>query len=136
VTLFVVLVVLVTVVGLGTSLLIGSRIAKQRQLPRTAAVAVVLAVLVLMAAAVALAIGGPTPDDTCDGGNSSLRNDIAGVIAVGAIPSLLLALALTLGAVLVSPRAWRLYTTSLVACLAAVGVDLVALTQSVRICLE
>ncbi len=135
-TLFVSLVVLVTVVGVVASALIGSRIAARRMVPRTAAVAVVLAVAVLIAAVVALAIGGPAPDETCDGGSGSLHNDIAAVIAVGVIPSLAIAVIVTLVAAFVSVRAWKLWAGALAVCVVAGIVDVIALTQSVRICLE
>jgi hypothetical protein len=136
VTLFVFLVVLVTLVGVVPCALIGSRIASRRLVSRTAVIAVVLALAVLVAAVLALAIGGPHPDSTCDGGNGSLRNDIAAVIAVGAIPSLAVAIVLTLVAVLVSIRSWKLWASALAVCVAAGVVDLIALTQSVHICLE
>jgi hypothetical protein len=136
VTLFVSLVALVTVAGIVACALMGTRIASRRMVPRTAAVAVVLAVGVLVAAILALAIGGPAPDETCDGGTGSLRNHIAAVIAVGAIPSLAIAVVLTLVAALVSFRAWKLWASAFAVCVAAGIVDVVALTQSVRICLE
>jgi hypothetical protein len=136
VTLFIFLVVLVTLVGVVPCALIGSRVASRRRIPRTAAIAIVLALGVFVAAVLALAIGGPQPDSTCDGGSGSLRNDIAAVIAVGAIPSLAVAIVLALAAVVVSIRSWKLWASALAVCVAAGIIDVIALTQSVHICLE
>jgi hypothetical protein len=132
VTLFVLLIVVATVVGIVVSAASGSRVARRLDGTRLSGTVFVLAGLTLVAAVVALAIGVPGRESPC---SASLRDDVAAVIAVGAIPSIVIVVILSLGAVAGS-RSRKPSVLGLAVALTAAIVDWIAIAHSVRFCLN
>jgi hypothetical protein len=125
--------VAVNVAAVVASALAGSRIRALRGAPAMVRMVVVLSGLVLTAAVVALALGGPGRDQECSG---PLRDGVAAFISIFAIPSIVIAAFVGVGAIFGSRSSWRLSAAAVAGAVAAGVVDWFALLDSVHLCLD